>query len=169
RVGRAHDPLAREAAHVRSLSHRIGEFRGEHPLVALVRDGAAGHLLGTAAIVGVGTVDEIDARLARLSDDALCGRLVGGTTEHHGAEAEARHLQPAAPEIAIVHARLPQWRSFGSSAAARSDAELYYAFRLRRGGNINWGRDGGVRRELAGGVVQLKPTTEVGATGILPP
>ena len=31
------------------------------------------------------------------------------------------------------------------------------------------GRDGGVREELAAGVVQLKPTTEVEATSILPP
>ena len=64
RVDCAHGPLTREAARVRSLPHGIGEFRGEHPLVALVRDGAAGHLLGTAAIVGVGSVDEIDACLA---------------------------------------------------------------------------------------------------------
>ena len=107
-------------------------------MVALVRDGAAGHLLGTAAIVGVGTVDEIDARLARLGGDALRGRLVGRTTEHHGTEAEGRHLQPAAPEIAVVHARLPQWRSFGSSAAARNDAKLYYAFHFCLGANMNW-------------------------------
>jgi hypothetical protein len=30
------------------------------------------------------------------------------------------------------------------------------------------GRDGGVREELAAGIVQLKPTTEVETTGILP-
>jgi hypothetical protein len=34
--------------------------------------------------------------------------------------------------------RLPQWRSFGSSAAARSDAKLYYAFRFGLGANMNW-------------------------------
>jgi hypothetical protein len=31
------------------------------------------------------------------------------------------------------------------------------------------GRDGGVRKKLAVGVVQFKPTTEVKATSILPP
>ena len=31
------------------------------------------------------------------------------------------------------------------------------------------GRDGGIREELAAGLVQLKPTTEVEATRILPP
>jgi hypothetical protein len=31
------------------------------------------------------------------------------------------------------------------------------------------GRDGGVRKELAAGVMQLKPKTEVEATSILPP
>ena len=31
------------------------------------------------------------------------------------------------------------------------------------------GRDGGVRKRLAAGVVQLRPTTEVEASSILPP
>src|SRR6516162_9493662 len=48
------------------------------------------------------------------------------------------------------------WLSRGPDANARLRADAR-------------GRDGGVREELAAGVVQLKPTTEVEATSILPP
>jgi hypothetical protein len=44
--------------------------------------------------------------------------------------------------------------------------QALWASRLR---SDTRGRDGGVRQELAGGVVQWKPKIEVEATSILPP
>src|SRR5262249_15051445 len=124
RVRRAHDPFARKPARVRPLPHRVGELGCDYPLVALVGDGAAGDLLGAPAVVGVGAVDEIDPRLARLGDDALRGRLVGRAAEHHGAEAQRGYFQAAASEIAVVHARLPHCSSFSSAVAEHSKSKL---------------------------------------------
>jgi len=52
-----------------------------------------------------------------------------------------------------LHRRLPP-HSGHSDARLRGDAR---------------GRDGGIREELAAGIAQLKPETEVEATSILPP
>jgi len=90
-------------------------------MVALVRDGAAGNLLGTAAIVG----RAVSMKLTPASRALAMIRWRSArrrAAENHGAEAAGRHLAPA-HEIAVVHVRLPQWRSFGSSAAARRDAK----------------------------------------------
>ena len=54
-------------------------------------------------------------------------------------------------------------RGFGRSASSTKKTTRRRTATSRRAG-----RDGGVRQELAAGVVQLKPTTEVKATSILP-
>src|SRR5216117_2987872 len=81
----------------------VGEFCREDPVLPVVRNGAADHLLGLAAIIGVGRVDKIDAGLARLRHDARRGRLIRRPTEHHGPETNRRNLQAAAAELAVLH------------------------------------------------------------------
>ena len=104
--GRLEDPFARRAALVGTRTHDAVELGGDDPVVALVADGAADHLLGLAAVVDVGGVDEVDAGVARRGDHALRFGLVGRAAEHHGAEAEWRDLQAAAAELAVFHPAL---------------------------------------------------------------
>ena len=55
------DPLAGCAPVVGALAQRVGELGGQHPVVAVVPDGAAHDFLGAALLVDVGGVDEVDA------------------------------------------------------------------------------------------------------------
>jgi hypothetical protein len=72
-------------------------------MVAMGLHRPADHFLGLAAIIAIRRIDEIDALIARLVDDAgRCG-FVGRPAEHHRAEAQGRNLQGTAAEIAIVH------------------------------------------------------------------
>ena len=59
-----------EPTSARIVAHRVGELGGEHESVPVVGNGAADHLLGIAAIIGVRGIDEIDAGLARFRNDA---------------------------------------------------------------------------------------------------
>ena len=102
---------ARQAAVVGALPRRIGELGGQHPPLALAADQAAGDLLGTAVIVDIRRVDEVDPGLPRTGCDAPGDVLLGGAAEHHGAEAERRHLQAAAAEPAIFHGNPPPCRA----------------------------------------------------------
>ncbi len=97
------DPLARLPALIGPRARTVAEFGREYPMVAVITDRPADRFLGFARVVAVGRVDEVDAKVARLVDDALGGRLVGHAAEQQCAEAQGRNLQGAAPQIAIVH------------------------------------------------------------------
>src|SRR5438477_12280515 len=70
----------------------LASFVARTPTVSIIGNGAAHHLLGVAAIIGVRAVDEIDPGLARLGDNPRRGRLIGRSAEHHGAQADRRNL-----------------------------------------------------------------------------
>ena len=99
----AHQVAAREARVGDVGPHLLRALGGQHPAVALLLDGRADDLFGAAVGVDVGGVDEVDAALGRMVDDAPRLRLVGGAAEHHGAEAELRHLDAARAEEAVSH------------------------------------------------------------------
>lgn len=59
-------------------AQRVGELGGQHPVVAVVPDGAAHDFLGAALLVDVGGVDEVDApALARAMISWEVGSSVG--------------------------------------------------------------------------------------------
>jgi hypothetical protein len=94
---------AGQAALVASVTGRVGDLGGQHPALAGVFERAADHLLGLAVGVDVGRVDEVDAGLERVIDDAPRLRLIGRAAEHHGAEAELGDLHAAVTEHAVLH------------------------------------------------------------------
>ena len=66
----AHDPAARVAELVRVVAHRAVHLGREHDVVAPAAGSALpDDLLGLAARVDVGGVDEVDARVERAVDD----------------------------------------------------------------------------------------------------
>ena len=104
----AHDPAARVAELVRVVAHRAVDLRGEHDVVApAAGQRLADDLLGLAARVDVGGVDEVDAGVERAVDDADRLVVVGVApgAEHHRAEAERADLHAGAAERAVLHAR----------------------------------------------------------------
>ncbi|KAG1387589.1 hypothetical protein G6F59_016332 [Rhizopus arrhizus] len=84
------DPAARLALLVRAgrTRRREAELGGDHPAVAVVGDGASDGLLGAAGVIDVRGIDEVDALVARLGDDALRRGLIGFAAEHHCAQAQ---------------------------------------------------------------------------------
>ncbi len=104
---RLQHPAPRQPAVIGIVADRVGEFGRQHPVLPVVGNRAADHLLGVAAVVGIRRVDEVDAGLARLGDDPRRGRLVGRPAEHHGAQADRRNLQAAAAELAVLHRATP--------------------------------------------------------------
>src|SRR6266576_3050841 len=95
----------------------VGELCREDPVLPVIRNGAADHLFGFAAIISVGRVDKIDAGLARLRHDARRGRLIRRPAEHHGAQTNRRNFQATAAELAVLHG-LTSWLSFRGDAKA---------------------------------------------------
>jgi len=88
------------------LAHLVSQLGRDHPALALAGNGPPGDLLGAAFVVGVGAIDEVDARLEGVAHDLLRGLLVGLAAEHHRAQAQGRYLQAGAAETAILHGRL---------------------------------------------------------------
>ena len=106
------DPAPRGALLVRVLAgraaeHRAAELGGEHDLVPAPFQGLADDVLGVA--VGVGGVDEVDAGVQRLVDDA--GRVLGGIAhgcgEHQGAQGVGADLDAGPAEGAVLHGFSP--------------------------------------------------------------
>ncbi len=102
------DPAPRIALLVRILAHGAMHLGGEHDLVATAFQRLADDLLRLALAVSIGGVDEIDADIQRLVNDA--GALVmigvGDAAEHHRAEAVGADLDACAAQGAVMHARL---------------------------------------------------------------
>src|SRR5476649_1382552 len=100
-VHRFYDVLARGAAIVRAVTARTGDLGGQHPAVATLSNQSTDDLLGGAARVSVGGINEVDALFKGFFGDAARGRLVSLRTEHHGAEGQRGHLDAATAEVAI--------------------------------------------------------------------
>jgi hypothetical protein len=83
-----HDAPARETALVGTLSGRVGDLRGEHPMGAMRADRTSGDLFGPAFVVDVGRVDEVHTRFVRLRHDACGESFVRRSAEHHRAKAD---------------------------------------------------------------------------------
>ena len=106
---------ARRAARVRAGA-RVAEHLGRHHHVVAchlqVLQRLARDLLGRAARVHVGRVDEVDAGVQRLADQAFGVGLLqvadlapdaAGAAEGHGAQAEFRDEQAGAAEGVVAH------------------------------------------------------------------
>ena len=96
-----HEPAPRVAGHVRiGVVHRAVHLRREHDRVAPALQGLADDLLGLAARVDVGRVDEVDPCVERTVDDVDRLVVVGVApgAEHHRAEAQRTDLQTGAAQ-----------------------------------------------------------------------
>jgi hypothetical protein len=81
----------------------------DHVVAPAAGQRLADDLLGLAAAIDVGRVDEIDAGVERSVDDpdalvviGVAGR-VGSRSKHHRAEAERTYLHSCASKRSIVH------------------------------------------------------------------
>ena len=99
------DPAARVAELVRVVAHRAVHLGREHDVVAPAFERLADDLLGLAARVDVGGVDEVDAGVERAVDDAdraRRGRCCPGRTS--SPRGRGATLDAGAAEGAVVHA-----------------------------------------------------------------
>ena len=108
-AGLAH--VIRLAADTEALAVRpahIAELRGEHDLVAPIRNGTADEFLVAADAVHVGRVEKGHAELDRAMDRGDGLHLVAAAVElrhAHAAEADGGHLQRT--ELTLLHGRSP--------------------------------------------------------------
>src|SRR5439155_6462207 len=94
---------------VAALSHLAVDLRGQHDLVAPAPQRPADDLLGLAARIHVGGVDDVDPALDRLVDHADTGLDVGVApgAEHHRPEAMRAHGDPGGAERSVFHGKCP--------------------------------------------------------------
>src|SRR6202043_3898872 len=103
-----HDPAARVPLLVGVVAHRAVHLgRQDDMLAPAAGQRLADDLLGLAARVDVGGVDEVDPRVERPVDDADALVVVGVAplAEHHGAETQWADVDAGASEIAMDHVR----------------------------------------------------------------
>jgi hypothetical protein len=108
RLDLAYHPAARVPGLVGVLAHRAVELRSEHHVLApAAGERLADDLLGLAARVHVGGVDEVDARVERSVDDPDRHVVIGlaPRAEHHRPEAQGAHAYSGAGEGAHLHGR----------------------------------------------------------------
>jgi hypothetical protein len=129
-VGGLQHPAPRQPAAIGIVAHGVGELGREHPVRPVVGDRAADHLFRIAVVVGIRGVDEIDAGLACLRDNARRRGFIRRTAEHHGAEADRRNPQAATAELAIVHGNVPS-RGTGSITSRLRHCERSEAIQSR--------------------------------------
>ena len=108
-LDRSYEPPPGPAPMVRVGAHRDERLRREDDLVASVGQRPSDHLLALAHAVGVGRVDEVDARIERPVDHrhALVVVGVAHRAEHHGAEAVLRNDHPGLTERPGLHRGSP--------------------------------------------------------------
>jgi hypothetical protein len=89
RLHRLRDPAARTALLIWILTHCAVNLGGKHDIVATTLQRLADNLLRLAVAVSVGGVDEVDAEIQALVDDADAGVVigVGHAAEHHRTQA----------------------------------------------------------------------------------
>ena len=103
RVDGAAHVAARGAARVDVAAGRIEALRGDDQAFALASDQLAENFLGTALVVLVGGVEEIDSRVAAGAVHRGRRALVRIAAERHRAEAQLRDLHAARAENPIFH------------------------------------------------------------------
>ena len=100
------DPAARVAELVGIVAHLAVDLGGQDRVVTPAPgEGLAHDLLGLAARVDVGGVDEVDARVEGPVDDVdrLVVVALAPGAEHHRAEAEGADLHAGAAEVSVLH------------------------------------------------------------------
>jgi hypothetical protein len=82
------------------------ELGREHDVVAATLQRLPDDLLGLAAGVHIGGVDDVDAGVERTVDDPDAVVVVGVAlaAEHHGAQGKRTDLDAGGPEVAVGHA-----------------------------------------------------------------
>jgi len=145
------EPAARAAPVVALVAHRQARFRGQHDVAAATGDGLADQLLGLAAAVHVGSIDEVDPALEGGVDEGG-GLVLGGApdlAEVHRAEHERADLHTGAAQGTVLHDRFPplwvrgachSWRWLRPSRAAilskRNNAPSLYGALLHLSSGI---------------------------------
>ena len=71
--------------------------------LAIGANGGSDDALGASLRVDIGRVNEVDAMIGSVIDNALRLAAVGRPAKHHGAKAELRDLDPASTQHAIAH------------------------------------------------------------------
>ncbi|MCY1448947.1 hypothetical protein D9M71_656610 [compost metagenome] len=98
--------LAVQAAAVGdALGGAEADLAGQHPVVAVASDGLTDDFLAAPGVVDVGGVDEVDALIPGLGDDAQRIFRAGLFAEHHAAQGQGGHLQAAAAQWTVDHDR----------------------------------------------------------------
>ncbi|MNS70348.1 hypothetical protein D3C72_1036900 [compost metagenome] len=82
------DPLPGMPTEVGALGVGIDEFRCQNPVIAIGLDAAADDFFRLAVVIDISCVDEVDALLACLVDDAEGHVIRRRASEHHRAEAQ---------------------------------------------------------------------------------
>ena len=101
----AHDPAAGPAAVVGLVAHRHEELGGQDDVVAAALQGLADDLLGHAAGVDVGGVDEVDPGVEGAVDDpdGVGAVVVAPRPEHHRAQAQRADRYAGPAEHSVLH------------------------------------------------------------------
>ena len=110
------DPAARVAELVGVLAHRAVDLGREHDVVApAAGERLADDLLGLAARIDVGGVDEVDPGIERAVDDPDRLLVVGVApcAEHHRPEAQRADLHSCVCKPPVVHGFTAPTASFG--------------------------------------------------------
>jgi hypothetical protein len=102
------DPAARVALHVRiGVVHRPVHLGRKHDRIAAALECLTDDLLGFAARVHVGRVDEVDPRIKRAVNggDPLVVVGISPRAEHHRAETQRTDVDAGVTELAVGHLR----------------------------------------------------------------
>src|SRR5271166_292031 len=102
-VDRPPNRRSRQAALVRRVAHFSADFPGYDDAVPPSLERLAEHLLRSAAVVDVGGIEEVEARLHQACDHADRGLLVSLPAESHGPEAQPGYLKAGGGERNGVH------------------------------------------------------------------
>ena len=111
RLAPLHDVLARDAAHVGSISHREMHLGGEDDLFHLrhLPQGASGDLLAHPHRVHVGGVEEVDAQIQGFLEERAGVDFVEypgppfGSAVGHAAQTDPGNLEAAAAQLRVFH------------------------------------------------------------------
>src|SRR6516225_4385042 len=102
-VYRLHEMAPRQAAIGYMWPHLLRDLGCQHPTLALGPNGRSDHALRASLSIDIGRIDEVDAVVDGMVDDAPRFVRIGGPAEHHGAEADLRDLDPAGTQHPIAH------------------------------------------------------------------
>ena len=106
-LARAEDVIARIAALVGSVAHRVVHLGRQDDLIAaaVFLERATDDPFALAGVVDVRRVDEIDARLERAVNDADRVFGAGRSPEIHSPQAQRRDLDAGASQHTVFHSK----------------------------------------------------------------